>query len=126
MIVLNFSHPLSALQLEQLEAISGELIDEVIVVDSFVDQTESLPAQVSHWINELEIDSSRWQSERWLVNLPALNVSTALVLAQLHGRMGYFPACVRIVPKQTAVSPKFLVAEVLNLQAVRNTARRNR
>jgi len=40
--------------------------------------------------------------------------------------MGYFPPCVRLRPVKDALPPRFEVAEVLNLQAVRDGARRKR
>src|SRR5262245_61920180 len=57
-----------------------------------------------------------------LVSLPSLNSIVALVLAELHGRMGYFPALVRLRPMTESVPPQFEVAEILNLQAVRDAA----
>jgi len=67
-----------------------------------------------------------WQSAVLLVNLPSLNYSAAVLLAELHGRMGYFPACLRLRPVAGAVPPRFEVAEILDLQAVREEARRRR
>lgn len=61
-----------------------------------------------------------------LVNPPSLNYSAALLIAELHGRMGYFPTCVRLRPVKDALPPRFEAAELMNLQAVRDTARRRR
>jgi hypothetical protein len=49
-----------------------------------------------------------------------------VLLAELHGRMGYFPAIVRLRPMPESVPPRFEVAEVINLQAVREHARLSR
>jgi len=68
----------------------------------------------------------QWQTESILINLPSLNYSAVLLIAELHGRMGYFPPCVRLRPVKDALPPRFEVAEVLNLQAVRDGARRKR
>ncbi len=48
------------------------------------------------------------------------------LLAELHGRMGYFPAIVRIRPVVDSLPPRYEVAEIINLQNVRETARRFR
>jgi hypothetical protein len=61
-----------------------------------------------------------------LINLPALNYSAALLLAELHGRMGYFPPCLRLRPVPEALPPRFEVAEVLHLQAAREAGRLKR
>jgi hypothetical protein len=61
-----------------------------------------------------------------LVNLPSLNVIAALLLAELHGRCGYFPAVLRLQPIPHTTPPQFAVAEILNLQQVREAARQRR
>ncbi len=40
--------------------------------------------------------------------------------------MGYFPACIRLRPVPESLPPRFEVAEILNLQAVRDAARQGR
>ena len=47
-------------------------------------------------------------------------------LAELHGRMGYFPASGRRRPLAGSLPPRFEVAEIINLQAVRDQARLRR
>jgi hypothetical protein len=49
-----------------------------------------------------------------------------VLLAELHGRMGYFPACLRLRPVEGSTPPRFEAAEVVNLQEVRNAARKRR
>jgi hypothetical protein len=61
-----------------------------------------------------------------LVNPPSLNFIAVVLLAELHGRCSYFPAHLRLRPVQGSVPPRYEVAEVLNLQAVREEARRRR
>jgi hypothetical protein len=46
-------------------------------------------------------------------------VIAATLLAELHGRMGYFPTILRLKPIPNSTPPQFQVAEVINLQAVR-------
>lgn len=55
-----------------------------------------------------------------------LNFSAVVLTAELHGRMGYFPAVLRLKPVPGSVPPRFEVAEILNLQAVRSEARARR
>ena len=65
-----------------------------------------------------------WQSEPILVILPSLTTIAAAVLAELHGRMGYFPPVVRTRPVRNFVPRNFEVAEILDLQMIRDHARR--
>jgi hypothetical protein len=57
------------------------------------------------------------------VVLPSLNFIAALLLAELHGRMGYFPPVVRTRPVEGSLPRRFEVAEILDLQGRRETAR---
>ena len=57
---------------------------------------------------------------------PALNFAAVTLIAHLHGRMGYFPPIVRTRPVPDALPPRFEVAEIINLQDVRQRARRKR
>ena len=70
--------------------------------------------------------SQQWQTEPFIVHLPALNYSAAAVLAQVHGRAGYFPPILRLRPVTGEIPPRFEVAEILNLQAMRERAREKR
>ena len=126
MILLNFAHPLTAEQQAQIEALTGQPIERVLSVpvhfearQPFVPQLEALMAQVP-------LSPEEWQTASLLVNPPSLNFITALLLAELHGRMGYFPPIVRLRPVSGAVPPRYEVAEILNLNEVRERARRRR
>jgi len=44
----------------------------------------------------------------------------------LHGRMGYFPAVLRLRPVADAALSRYEVAEIMNLQSIRETARKMR
>ncbi len=67
--------------------------------------------------------AERWQTDLLLVKLPSLEVIAACVLAELHGRMGYFPTIVRLRPVAGSVSREYELAELIGLQDVRDAAR---
>ncbi|HHW44409.1 MAG TPA: hypothetical protein GXX25_11505, partial [Desulfotomaculum sp.] len=77
-------------------------------------------------LENLGLTSQEWQTEPLLINLPSLSCSAAVVLALLHGRMGYFPPILRLRPDTDSLVPRFVVAEILNLQAIRERARGKR
>lgn len=126
MIILNFAHPLNDAQLEQVRDMTGEPVDDVIDVPSQIDIAQPLAPQIVEKVSGLPLDAAAWQHEALLVNPPALNFSAAVLLAELHGRMGYFPPCLRLRPVPEALVPRFEVAEVLNLQQLREAARLRR
>jgi hypothetical protein len=90
MIVLNFSHPLTAEHLARIEALSGQAVGRVIDVPAQFDHAQPFAAQVTALLDGLGLSSGDWQTLPILVNPPALNVIAVTLLAELHGRMGYF------------------------------------
>jgi hypothetical protein len=67
-----------------------------------------------------------WQTMPLLVNPPSLNFVAVALLAELHGRCGYFPAHLRLRQVPGTVPPRYEVAEILDLQTMRETARLKR
>lgn len=126
MILLNFSHPLTPAQIAQAEQLTGQPIQQVVEFTvQFQNEQPFLP-QLEALFAELPLSAHILQTEAILVNPPALNFITALVLAELHGRMGYFPPVLRLRPLTDSLPPHYEVGEVLNLQAVRDQARQAR
>ena len=126
MIVLNFTHPLTEAQTAQATALCGEPIDAVVPVPATFDLARPFSEQVRGLADAAGLDADAWQTGRILVVPPALNFIAVLLLAELHGRMGYFPPCLRLRPVPGALPPVFEVAEILNLQTQRDEARNKR
>lgn len=126
MIILNFSHPLTDEQLGQIQALTGQPVEAVMEIPSQIDTTQPLAPQIAALVDSLGIEPRRWQSEAFLINLPSLNFSAAVLLAELHGRLGYFPPCLRLRSVPDSLVPRFEVAEILNLNHIREVARARR
>ncbi len=126
MILLNFSHPLTPAQRGQIEALAGQAIEQVCDLPVQFDPLAPFGPQLAALLERLPLDAAALQTEPILLNLPALNVIAALLLAELHGRMGYFPPILRLRPAPDSLPPRYEAAEILNLQAVRDAARKQR
>jgi hypothetical protein len=126
MILLNFSHPLTPEQLQQIETLTGRKVERVVEAHSQIDPQQPLAPQVTALIGQTGLSPAEWQTLPLLINPPSLNFIAVVLLAELHGRCGYFPAHLRLRPAQNSLPPQYEVAEVLNLQALRDTARRKR
>ncbi len=126
MHIINLTHPLTEEQLVAIEKMMGKKASKVIQVTSQIDVNQSLVEQVEALIGEVGLTAEEWQSLPLLINLPSLNYSTAVMLALLHGRMGHFPATIRLRPVTGAIPPRFEVAEIVNLQEVRERGRAQR
>lgn len=126
MIILNFSHPLTEIQLEKTAQLTSQLVEKVINLAVQFDHSQPFIPQLQELVASIPLDASAWQNQQILVNPPALNFITAALLAELHGRMGYFPPILRLRPLEDSLPPRYEVAEVINLQALRDAARRRR
>lgn len=126
MLILNFSHPLTPAQQEQIAAATGQPIARVLDIPTHFDEQQPFAPQVAALLVQIDLTPAQWQGEPILVVLPSLNFITALLLAELHGRMGYFPPVVRTRPVADRVPRQYEVAEILDLQGVREIARSTR
>ena len=124
MYILNFSHPLTSKQISKIEALAAQSITEVIDIKTHFDHQQEFVKQVQELIQGLSFNEREWQTEVFLINLPSLHVIAGIILAELHGRMGYFPTVIRLRPIARSTPPKFEVAELINLQMVRDQARK--
>lgn len=126
MILLNFSHPLTAEQLRQIEALSGKKIAKVENIGVHFDAAVPYAQQIVALVDGIGLSPQQWQNEPILLNPPSFNFIAATLLAELHGRMGYFPPCSRLRPIAGSIPPQFEVAEIVNLQEIREKARKKR
>ncbi len=123
MILLNFSHPLTAEQIQQVEKLARQPVQQVIDLPVQFDADAPFLPQLEALTNRIPLTPTQLQTEPLIVNLPSLNFIAGLLLAELHGRMGYFPPVLRLRPVPESLPPRYEVAEVLNLQAVRDRSR---
>jgi len=117
MILVNLSHSFTEEQERQIETISRQAVESMIDVRTHFDNDQPFAEQTRRWVESAGLTAEEWQTEPLLVNLPGLSVIAALVLAELHGRCGYFPGAVRLKPVPGGTPPRFEAAEILNLQA---------
>ena len=124
-LILNFSHPFTASQREQLILQLGIEI-EVRVIQVQINNERSLAEQAALLADTTMLSSEEWQTLPLVVNPPGFAPVAMALLAELHGRMGHFPTLVRLRPVVDSTSMTYEVAELLNLQALRDEARLRR
>ena len=123
MIIINFAHPLTPLHLTQVRAIVGLDIDRVVDVPTQVDFSLPIMPQVVEFVNATGISGRDWQTMALVVNPPGFSFLAVALATELHGRCGYFPAHIRMRPVPDAAIRQFEVAEVVDMQKVREQAR---
>jgi hypothetical protein len=125
MLILNFSHPLTDEQQTQIEALANTSIEEVHTIRVQINQEESLEPQITAIVDSAGLSSEEWQTRPLLINPPGYAPAAFVLLAELHGRIGHFPSLIRLRPKPGPVTT-YEVTELLNLQAIREEARKRR
>ena len=125
MLILNFSHPLTGEQQTQIAELAATAIDEIRTIPVQIEQTQPLGPQIISLVDAIQLTSEEWQTRPLLVNPPGYAPAAFVLLAELHGRSGHFPSLIRLRPKPGA-TPAYEVAELLNLQAMREAAREQR
>ena len=125
MIVLNFTHPLTDEHKAQIEHLASASVDEIRTILVQIDQSKPLQQQMSAIVDAVQLLPQEWQTRPLLINPPGYAPAAFVLLAELHGRIGHFPTLLRLRPKPGPVTT-YEVAELLNLQTIRDDARRHR
>lgn len=126
MILINFSHPLTAEQQQSIENLTGQKIARFVEKMAQFDLAQPFAEQAVALVDSLGLTPGEWQTAPLLVNLPSLNFGAAAVLAELHGRCGDFPPILRLRPVPDSLLSRYEVAEIINLKALRAKARERR
>lgn len=128
MILLNFAHPLTAEHRAAIEQQTGQPIAEVRndPTQTRIDTAAPLAPQIEQIVDGFALSPDQWQTAALLINPPGYAPAAAAVMAELHGRTGHFPAIIRMRPATGSITPQYEVAEIINLQAIRETARDRR
>src|ERR1700682_405697 len=124
-LVLNFSHPLTPAQRNQLATQLGQE-PEVRTIPVQIDNESPLTEQVTAIADATKLSPEEWQTLPLIINPPGFAPAAMVLLAELHGRIGHFPTLLRLRPVANSIPTIYEVAELLNLQAIREQARRRR
>ncbi len=125
MLILNFSHPITNDQIVQIESLADTTISDIRAIPVQIDQAQPLEQQIRSIVDATGLTPEEWQTLPLLINPPGYAPAAFVLLAELHGRIGHFPTLIRLRPKAGPIT-SFEVAELLNLQTVRENARKQR
>lgn len=124
-VIINFAHPITDVQREQIQKLSGSKIEEIINIETKLDLQRPLFSQIDALIESVPLTSEEWQTAPLIINIPGFSSVAVTLIANLHGRMGHFPTILSLRPV-TGTPQRFEVSEVLNLQQIRDETRKNR
>ncbi|MEF3272802.1 MAG: hypothetical protein K6356_00120 [Chloroflexus sp.] len=125
MILLNYAHPLTPAQLEQVTVLLGKQL-EIRQVPVHVDRGQPLADVARQLTDAAGLSPEEWQTEELVINPPGLAPLALTLIAEIHGRRGDFPPILNIRPVPDTVPTRYEIAEIVNLTAVRLAARSRR
>ena len=123
---MNSSHPTTHTQKEKIENILQKPIKEIIELPTQLDESYSFQPQLCDIVNQAKISSESLQQGEYIINLPGFAPAAAVLISELHGRMGHFPTVIRLKKVEGSTPPVYDVKEIMDLQAVRDEARKCR
>ena len=126
MLLLNFGHPHTEAQLARIRELVGRDIERIVAVPTHLDHERPFDEQVRKLLTAVPLTPEQWQTTPLIINPPSLAPITAVLLAEIHGRSGYFPTILRLRPVARTIPPQFEVAELIHLQAIRDNSRAKR
>ena len=124
-LLLNYTHPLTEAQIATVAGIVGEM-PVVRDLASQVDRARPLAEVARDLADAAGLSPDEWQNTPLILNPPALAPVAVALIAEIHGRVGCFPAILNVRPVAGSTPPRFEVAEVVNVQALRDEARGRR
>lgn len=122
LVLLNFGRDLSAAQRQQIEERLGEQLHQVHALATRFDDARPYGPQCIALLDELGWTRQEWETRPLLVIPPGFAPAALTLISLLHGRRGHFPAMVRLRPETSGLQPTFVLAEIVNLQALRHAA----
>lgn len=126
MLILNYTHPITPAQVAQIRDMTGGEEPTIRTIAVQIDHAQPLTEQVVALADAAGLSSEEWQTMPLLINLPGYAPAVAALLAEMHGRIGHFPSIIRLRPIAGSTPTTYEVAELLNLQVVREHARGQR
>jgi hypothetical protein len=125
MLLLNYAHPLTNDQRNQLETLLGDA-PEVRDIQAHVDRNLPLAQVAAALADAAGLTPQSWQTEALVLNPPALAPIALALVAELHGRCGYFVPILNVRPIAHTTPPRYEIAEIVALQQLRDDARGRR
>ena len=125
LLLLNFTHPLPDDQLAELAALLGQT-PAVRTIAVHVDRNRALAEAAQALADASGLSPDEWHTQPFVVNPPGLAPLALALIAEIHGRCGYFPAILNVRPVAGALPPRYELAEIVDLQGLRDAARTRR
>ncbi len=127
-LILNFSgHPVLSGQITTISKILDWPLSQVIDVQvGTIAEDKKFVDNILKVIEKIDLSAEQWQTANIVVISAGYSAIWSVLLAGIHGRIGYFPDVVHLRPGTIGSKEKFEVAEILNLREIRHSSRDKR
>lgn len=122
--LINFSYPITFAQQQEIEAAVGYRLARIIDLMVEFEETQSFGAQCVKLVDRVPLSPDQWRHLPLLINPPGYAPAAVCLLGELHGRIHHFPSVLRFRPDNTGPVRRFVLEEIINLQALRDAARK--
>lgn len=111
---------------QQIEQRLGERVQRVIDLYTRFDDERPYGPQCIALLDSLGWTRQEWETRPLLVIPPGFAPAALTLISLIHGRRGHFPAMARFRPETTGLQTTYVLAEIVNLQALRHAAHSTR
>ncbi len=128
MYVINFNKKQVRRHTEQIKRVLQKDF-ELREIPAHIDLAQPIDVQVVALVDLCGLTPTEWQTQPIVVILPDDSAVAAAILAELHGRMGYFPSILLVGYAPDGGQNEehtFTIYGVLGLQTIRDEARARR
>jgi hypothetical protein len=116
MILINFGPRLKPIQIAQLEACSQTQLLRTINFTFDMEGDQAILNQFKIAVGKLILKDVAL--DEVVVNLPAQNYLSVLIMVELYRRLGYFPKVLRTRFRALGIMPYQEIVEVLDVQEI--------
>ncbi len=124
MILINFSSPIKENQIRQAESLLHEQIEQIVNFNIQIDSDLLLVPQFKEAMGKFPLTYNELRNEPVAIILPTQNNLAALILVEMHCRMGYFPPILWVRLQPYSLPPRFEVVELIDLQKLEDTQKK--
>ena len=126
MFLINFGYPLADLQKARIEELLSQNIGGYFHIPVQFDNSLPFEEQVENLLIDSDLPYQEFMTHPIAIILPSHAYIAALILIEIQARIGRFPAIIRFRPRPESLPLEYEVAEVVDLQHLRDTLRKKR